>query len=799
MFQLRRAIDVVILLTGIMGSTPLLANPGARELLLDVSVNGVALEKIGNFTEIDGHLFATRGELRELGIEVPGNSLDDQLVALSSLADVRAALDERTQTLRLSAPVRALVPQVFDIAPPAVAKAHENETGAVFNYDANLVAGRRVEIYWFGDARLFGPFGLAQTSFTVARTQAGLRATRLETVFSRSDQDRLRTISIGDVISGSLPYSRAVRLGGVRVATNFGLRPDLITYPLPAVSGGTAVPSTVDILVNGVRQLSQPVAPGPFYVPQLPAVSGQGQLSVTVRDAVGAQSTQTSEFYIAPALLKPGLSSISVEVGAVRRNFGVASNDYRGVAGLATGRFGLSPVITGEGHVEASSHLLAGTAGMTANLFGLATVSAAGGLSRSPAGMGAIGYGALERITPTYRIGLSALVTSHGYRDVAALQDDPAPRLLVQANLGLVLGRQGSVGIVYTKIDQRGTAAQADDFAKALPDARVRGRPSFRGSLVSATYSRELFGRAYAFVTGYHDMRGHRSAITAGLSLRFGARGSLDASYATSSRQMAFAASHPEIDPGDIGWRVYVAPGSAGRATGEIRAKQSWGDVGLGVDHFGDRLFVRASARGALVMMDGAAYATNNLANGFAVVDAGGLAKVGVLLNNRLIGRTSAHGRLLVSDLVAYAPNKLGLDPADLPLDVEWDKLEAEVVPGERAGVMTRFAIRPLSPALIKLVTADGRPLPLGSHAAVAGAAASEAELGYDGQAYFAHLSGRVQLTVTSPDSTQCRADVDLGPGKDILVEKVAVCASTSLTGERLAGNTHRARTPNRP
>ncbi|MGY3695904.1 hypothetical protein ACVIGA_005984 [Bradyrhizobium sp. USDA 3240] len=37
-----------------------------------------------------------------------------------------------------------------------------------------------------------------------------------------------------------------MRLGGVQMQTNFALRPDLVTLPIPALSGSAAVPSTLD-------------------------------------------------------------------------------------------------------------------------------------------------------------------------------------------------------------------------------------------------------------------------------------------------------------------------------------------------------------------------------------------------------------------------------------------------------------------------------------------------------------------------------------------------------------------------
>ena len=96
----------------------------------------------------------------------------------------------------------------------------------------------------------------------------------------------------GDFINDGLSWTRPVRLGGAQVKSDFALRPDLVTMPLPLVSGTVAVPSTVDVLVNGDRVFSQQVQPGPFQIPQLPVVSGASTISMAVTNALGRQVLQ---------------------------------------------------------------------------------------------------------------------------------------------------------------------------------------------------------------------------------------------------------------------------------------------------------------------------------------------------------------------------------------------------------------------------------------------------------------------------------------------------------------------------
>ena len=121
------------------------------------------------------------------------------------------------------------------------------------------------------DGRAFGPFGVfSQSGLMNNAISPATQSVRLESTWCYSDTESLRTYRAGDIVSGGLSWTRSVRLGGVQVQRNFGLRPDLVTLPMPQYSASAALPSTVDIFVNNVRGYSGAVAPGPFQIPESP-------------------------------------------------------------------------------------------------------------------------------------------------------------------------------------------------------------------------------------------------------------------------------------------------------------------------------------------------------------------------------------------------------------------------------------------------------------------------------------------------------------------------------------------------
>ena len=316
-------------------------------------------------------------------------------------------------------------------------------------------------------------------------------ATRLDSTYVYSDFASQRRYRLGDFVTGGLGWTRPVRMGGVQVSRDFSMRPDLVTFPLPLVAGQAATPSTVDVLVNNVRVLSRQVAPGPFQAPQLPLISGAGNVAVTVTDALGRQVTTDRPFTRAPPLLAPGLTMWSVEAGAVRRDWGLVSNDYGDAAASATWRRGLSSHLTVEAHAEAAQDLAMGGAGIVANLFDVAVGSLAAAASGGSGRSGGLLSVSLERVSPTVSFGVSAQFASRDFQDLASISGDPAPDRQITANLGINLRRWGSFGIAYTQLDRKAAQVRVGGVPPGTTTPGPQGDGDLR-VLLPATHAKIL-------------------------------------------------------------------------------------------------------------------------------------------------------------------------------------------------------------------------------------------------------------------------------------------------------------------
>ena len=103
---------------------------------------------------------------------------------------------------------------------------------------------------------------------------------------------------------------------------------------------------------NNQLVTSSQLPPGPFVIDRLPTVSGTGDVSVVVRDALGREQVLTQSFYTSATLLAAGLSQYSVNLGKVRDNYGLQSDRYGPVLGEFSYRRGITDSVTLEGHGE---------------------------------------------------------------------------------------------------------------------------------------------------------------------------------------------------------------------------------------------------------------------------------------------------------------------------------------------------------------------------------------------------------------------------------------------------------------
>ncbi len=771
--------------TGAAQADTSLDSVDATALYLDVTINGQPTQTVASFYQKDGRLYADLEDLSQLGLEtrnlqnLPGlksirlNRMPSgagRLIALDQIPGLQYHYDSSKQSIALIAGDQLVAPNQIGrrAGSPVPAAA---DTGLVLNYDAFLQGspdrGVATTLNVANEERLFSRLGIFDNT-GVARAGGGLDPyTRLDSIWHYDDPQKLTTAQAGDAISSSLSWSRAVRLGGFQFRRNFALRPDLITFPLPTLSGSAVVPSSVDVYVNNVRQFSSDVPSGPFVINNPVALTGGGQARLVVRDELGREVSETLPIYVDNRMVASGLNNYSLEGGFLRRNYGVRSFDYGQTPSLSgSWRRGLSDAFTIESHGEGTAGLYNAGAGglLRLGLWGVVNAAAAGSTGSSDGGgngyQASLGY---QLIQP--RFSFVALTTRNfsQYRDLASIGGTPPPRIFDQVNLSMPILRTQSIGLSYIHSQSSPVPVQAGTSVPATSGSGV-------SRLGSVTYTAQLLRWCTVFGNAYQDFdSSHSHGFWIGVSFDLGHRVTGFASAGRSQDQNNYGASLVKTADynGGLEWGLQDNEGS-GSYSRLARAGYlgRYGELSAAAQDNAGQTLLSLEANGGLVFMDGVFEPSRRIYDSFALVSTDGIKGIPVLNENRVMGNTDRSGHLLIPDLNSYQHNSLEIDSLVLPADANIPVNRIDAVPRSQSGVLAHFAVQRYTAATVILVDADGKPLPTGTvlrHAE----SGQDFVVGYDGQAFIENLQARNHLAAQNPDPHQrvnCSAEFDYQP-----------------------------------
>lgn len=727
-------------------------------LFLDLLVNEVQARSIVRVDYRDGHYFVDAEDLRAVGVRLdPGMS---GAVAVDALAGVTVVYERYAQQLRLEVPLEWLPEHMLlgnartEATPPAA-----TSLGFVFNYHllATSAGPTHLQASMVTEERLFDRWGTLANTGVWRRTVKGPRPfagnpyLRHTTTWTFSDERELNTYTAGDLITAALPWTSAVRLGGFSFARNFRLRPDLITHPLPEFAGQAAVPTTVDVLINGRPTLTSTVAPGPFTITDLPTVNGAGTATIVTTDALGQRVATTVPFYVANTLLQKGLVDYSVSAGMIRRQFGSASWEYGRAAASGVLRYGVSNAITLEGHVEGGRDLVLGGIGGRVRLGVLGVVN--GSVSTSHLGVARglqVGY---TYAATRFSISLQHMERTATFVDLGSYDSRArlgAARAMLtndHAAAALALGRRG------------GSLSGGYIFAR-----HSDGTTSRFGTL---SYTRAFIGRSTMYVTGTHDLvEASGVSVKAQVVVPFGNRAgtvSVSSERTRTGDQAARLTYSRNVAPrGGIGWNVGTVETREGTShQADLTWRTNWVEASAGAYQNGASRTQWTSLAGSAIVMGGSAFPANRVSDAFALIDTGGHADVPVYFENQLVGSTNRRGKLLVPWVTAYYPASYRISPLSLDADLQVPATERRVAVRYNSGAVVSFPIDPVRAAVMTLVDAAGEPLAVGTK--VVHVESGQIQIvGWEGLLYLEGVRTSNRLIVTAVDGHVCRVGFEL-------------------------------------
>ena len=751
-------------------------NMDGVDLYLDVTLNGSSAG-LTHFKYDRNQLWASIDALKQLGFILPAGITDP--VKLSSLTSVKIDYNARQQTVSIIAPLNMLnlsttVVNTRDIRRPQPTAA----PGILLNY--NLYGSRSennsTNLSAFTEVRAFNANGVvSSTALTTSNRLANNdnssqdwnnRTVRLDTSWSKSFPDKLLTVSAGDILTGSLSWSRSTRLGGLQFGSNFDLQPYMTTTPLPSFFGSATLPSEVELYINGLKQYSGDVPAGPFEINTAPSFSGVGNAQLVLKDALGQNTTLNFTLYDAQRLLQPGLSDWSAELGFVRENYGIKSFDYgNDIAAFGTWRYGVNNRFTAETHAEATDGLSnAGIGGtwLLGDAGGVLSASLAG--SKNGGASGSQYSAGYSWNNNRFNVGINAKGTHGEYRDVATKYGNAPARRSEQFSTGYNSQSLGSFGLSYNQVSYENE--ETTKFASA--------------------YWSKSFGRNLRLNLNLNqDINdSDNNSVFLGASFSLDKDIYVNSSVQNTKNRNAFAVDVARSTPsaGGIGWRAQAqhntGDNSSTNGLAELNYLSPYGEVRAGVSSNNDNYSTFASGSGSLVMMGGGLFPSRQINNSFAVVSTDGIADVPVLLQNNRIGTTNKRGLLLVTPLNAYQANKVSIDPMDLPADLRIEEVSVEATPTDRAGTLVAFNITPARSASVILIDGDRQPIPLGSQVKLSHKkGAPSAVVGFVGEVYLEALEEHNILEVLTPSNDVCTASFDYHKqGDDIPLIGPIIC-----------------------
>lgn len=741
-----------------------------QELQLEVFVNGSSSELIAAFRQTpDGLLLIESQQLKNVGIKPAKEATrEDGWVDIGRLPGVVATYDEENQTVSFNAMEDSRAARIIDAQADETPQAGEEEEpvvtsnlGGLINYTVygstggskwdDLTSFQGVSSLLEG--RLFGPYGVLTSSQILSSSDAAnFGSTRLDTRWSYSDPTRLMTYNVGDIISGGLSWTRPTRLGGIQIRRNFTLRPDLVTMPLPELSGSAAVPSTVDVYVDNAQRASRSVPSGPFSITNLPIITGAGTARLVVRDALGRETVSETPFYASSDLLAKGLADFSAEIGFARRYYGVESNNYdERPIGSATLRYGLTNNFTIEAHAEGAENFYNAGAGSVFNVgtFGVGSVAASS--SRFGDETGYQVAASLEAEIWNIKFFARTQRTFGDFNDMASVTADIArfglPSTLYNAKPPRSLD-QASIALppIFENLNLNFSYAQLEtaNFDKSR--------------IVSMTATKPIGQKGNVFFSTFTDLERKGSfGVFAGLSWMMD--GNITASTGISSDDTGTSVTadlmkseQPVV--GSTGWRVRGSYGQNDIIAASGSYRSSIGRAEAGVEKFNDSVRGTAQFEGAIIVAGGGAFLANRVSDAFSVVDVGA-PDVEVFYENRPIGKTNKRGKLLVSDLRSYEDNAISIDPSNLPLDASVSTTRQVVRPSDRSGAVVDFNVSAdTRPALITIRNEAGDYIQTGASAQL-----NDDEttiVGYDGQVYAENIAETNTLIVRQSNGENC-------------------------------------------
>jgi outer membrane usher protein len=685
-------------------------------LIARVFVNTVNKGDIPILRDAQGQVLVPAAEFAKWGLAFAGAAPvmadGERYIAVSRIEGLEARFDPTKVTLNLQVAANALPATTVNLGPQHRAGVtYPTDSSFFLNYGLNAsgddaFAQRRYQMATELAART-GNWLFYNTTNDEWGYGAGSQFTRLLTNVQYDDRENLRRLTLGDFFTPTFDLSSSVPLGGVSLTKFYSMDPYFIQYPTAAFKTEVALPSTVQVRVDGNLIAQRQVQPGPLDITNITGVTGGQNVSVVIRDPFGREQVLQQPFFFATnAGLAEGLHEYSYNLGFLRREYGIDSANYADLAAAAFHRYALTNQVTLGLRGQATQDLYnIGTFG-TYQLpkFGIIGASVSmGGHNGSSGPASSLAY---SYTGGNFSLNLGAQYLARDFAQLSDLESGLRVRSNQYASASVYFSQLGSFTGTYSAI-----TSYDGPQSKIWNASYTRGMLNGKG-LLGLNYTRTLEPQStYTWLLSFRYFFDTTTSIVAGIG----------GSHNGNTQALSVEKSIPQGEgvaytftggraagdgPDAMYGRAFVQANAQHATFGGEYSRASRPAGGLGLS----QLFFA----GSIGAVGGSLFVARPVDDSFALIRVPELAQVPVYANGWYVGKTDAAGEVVATNLASYYDNFITFGANEIPLDYVFPSSEKVISPSTRSGTLVAFAIQKNHAVYGVLVESrDGKRLPL--------------------------------------------------------------------------------------
>jgi len=705
-----------------------------------------------------------------------------------AIPGARAELQFEQQQLKLSIPQAALKRQARGYVPPE-------------QWDSGIPAVLSNYILRGANDRSRQGGGNESSYFVNLRNGANWGAWRLrhDGVWNRDNQGEahwrtLNSYMQRDIVrlNGLLTLGDATTPGdifdslplrGMQLASVEEMYPDSLRGYSPVVRGIAKSNAEVIIRQNGVVIDQRYVPPGAFEISDLYAVSGSGDLDVTIKESDGTEQRLLVSFAALPVLQREGRLSYGLAAGQYRAQ-DASADEEKFMQGTLIYGLPFGTTVYGGGQWANRYRSLALGVGQNLGRAGALSLDITQSWARrrevSPQGdnrQGQMWRVRYEKSFPLTGTQLSMAGYRHASEGYTTLQQ--------------VMHSKGSADNHATRSRkelslQQGLGPLPGSLFLSLTEDQSWGEQGKRRS-ISLGYNGSVKGVTYGLNYSQNQSRGAETdrvvALNFSIPLNLWAHNTW-ASYGISNGNngqttQTLGINGTALEGDNLNWGLSGGYGNKGEGENgnlSLGYRGSKALLGAGLSHDGQRQRLNYDMQGGLLLHAGGLTLSQPLNDTVALVHAPGAGGVSVV--NHVGVKTDGRGYAVVPYLSAYRQNQIALDPTTLADDVELGLTSQAVIPTRGAVVLADYQTKVGARLMMTLTRADGSPVPFGAIAGLAGGD-NGSIVGDGGQLFLAGMpaSGTLQVQWGKQPDQQCQANYSLpGTAGPDIAEMAAQC-----------------------